>query len=416
MSNAAAVPAILSGIRVLDMSRVLAGPWSAQLLADFGAEVIKIERPNVGDDSRTWQPSFESTLQPGVKQTAYFCSANRGKKSVTIDFSQPEGAELVRELVKTADVLVENYVVGTLARYGLDFEALQKINPRLIFCSVTGFGQTGPYAARGGYDYIAQAYGGLMSITGQPDVLPDGRPGSGPLRVGMPIMDVMTGVYAALSIMGALRHRDLTGKGQHIDLALLDVTVFTLSYTALSYLASGKVPLRVGNGSPIVAPSNSFPTADGWVALMVGTDAQFLRFCTALGHPEWAQDARFPTSLLRVQNVVALEALVMEVLATNTSAHWVALLEEAGVPCGQINDMAGVFTDPQVAERGGLQKVTHPVMGELPVLANPMHMSAAPVKYDIPPPMLGEHTEEVLTALLGKTGEQIRQLRARKVL
>ena len=343
-------------------------------------------------------------------------SANRGKESITIDFSKPEGAQLVRELAATADVLIENYVVGTLARSGLDYAALSKINPRLIYCSITGFGQDGPSASRPGYDAIAQAEGGLMSVTGEPDVLPDGRPGSGPMRVGTPITDIITGVHSALAITAALRQRDMTGLGQYIDMALLDVTVFSLGYFATGYFATGKVPQRNGNRSSLVAPAGAFRSSDGWFSIMVGTDSQFAKFCQAIDQMELLQDPRFANNLLRAQNCMPLEALIAPALAAKPADHWVSEMQKAGVPCGRINDLDDVFKNPQVIARDMVKKVHHPVMGELPVLANPMHMSNAPVRYDIPPPMLGEHSEQVLARVLGKSAQEIAALKEKKIV
>jgi crotonobetainyl-CoA:carnitine CoA-transferase CaiB-like acyl-CoA transferase len=409
-------PAPMAGIRVLDMARVLAGPWIAQLMADFGADVIKIERPGSGDDTRTYAPAFESTTQPGAKMSSYFASVNRGKRSITIDFSKPEGAAIVRELALEADVLIENYVVGTMARYGLDYTALAKINPRLIYISVTGFGQDGPYASRPGYDAIVQGAGGLMGLTGEPDVRADGSRGSGPIRVGMPITDVLTGTYGAFAVASALRQRDVTGAGQYIDLALLDTTVFSLCYSGVNYFVTGKSPERMGNGSVLVAPANSFRAADGWIAIMVGNNLQFERFCGVLDLPGLLTDPRFAESHLRVQNVAALEAIIVPLLAQKTVAHWVSAMEAAGVPCGPINDIGQLFADPQVIARGIVKKIHHPVMGDLPLLANPLRMSNAPVSYDIPPPMLGEQTESILAGLLGKSAEEIAALKRNKIV
>ena len=415
-ANATAAPKPMAGIRVLDMARVLAGPWIAQLLADFGAEVIKIERPGTGDDTRTYAPAFESTTQPGATMSSYFASVNRGKRSITIDFSKPEGAALVRELALETDVLIENYVVGTMARYGLDYATLAKINPRLIYISVTGFGQDGPYSSRPGYDAIVQGAGGLMGLTGEPDVRADGSRGSGPIRVGMPITDVLTGTYGAFAVASALRQRDTTGVGQYIDLALLDTTVFSLCYSGINYFVTGKSPQRVGNGSVLVGPANSYRASDGWLTIMVGNNLQFERFCGVLGLPGLLADPRFADSHVRVQSVAALEAIIVPLLAQNTVAHWVSAMETAGVPCGPINDIAQLFADPQVNARGMVKKIHHPVMGDLPLLANPLRMSNAPVSYDIPPPMLGEHSDEILGKVLGKSAQEIAVLKQNKIV
>jgi crotonobetainyl-CoA:carnitine CoA-transferase CaiB-like acyl-CoA transferase len=406
-SPAGARPRILEGVRVVDMSRVLAGPLCAQILADFGAEVTKLERPEVGDDTRSWEPSFTSQTDPSVRESAYFCSVNRGKRSVTLDFTKLEGAEIVRSLVKEADVLVENYKVGTLERYGLGYEQLHTLNPRLIYVSVTGFGQTGPYRTRAGYDTIIQALGGLMSITGQPAE----EAGAGPLRAGLPVIDLMTGIYGALGILAALRHRDSTGLGQHIDLALMDVQVSALTYFATNYLASGVVPQRMGNANPVTFPSGTFPSADRELMLIVGNDAQFQRFCRALGCPELAQDERFLTSPLRVRNRVVLTSKISPVLQSQPSSYWMRELEAIGVPCAPINDLDGVFADPQVCERDMVVSVEHPRLGEIPVVRNPLRMSRTPTDCGSAPPVLGEHTDETLRTAIGLSADQIARLR-----
>ena len=410
--NEPSSPTVLAGVRVLDMARVLAGPWAAQLLADFGAEVIKIERPAGGDDSRSWEPSFVSSQDPHERHSAYFCSANRGKQSVTIDFADPDGARLVRELAGGSDVLIENYKTGTLARHGLGYEQLSAINPRLIYCSVTGFGQTGPYRGRAGYDTIIQALGGMMSLTGELDHLP----GGGPQRAGLPVIDLLTGVYAALAILGALRLREQTGRGQYLDLALLDVHVSSLSYFGMNYLASGQVPRRMGNSNPVTYPSGTFTSADGSVVLLVGNDQQFARFCTALGLPGLATDDRFGSSPQRVANAPALAALISPALASRPGAHWIEALEACGVPCAPINDLAAVFADPQVRARDNVASVNHPSLGPIPVLANPMRMSASPIRYEVPPPRLGEHTDAVLRQRLAMADAQLAALRERGVI
>ena len=410
--NESNAPTVLGGIRVLDMARVLAGPWAAQLLADFGAEVTKIERPAGGDDSRSWEPSFVSPHDPQERHSAYFCSANRGKQSVTIDFGDPQGAGLVRDLAASSDVLIENYKTGTLARHGLGYEQLAAINPRLIYCSVTGFGQTGPYKTRAGYDTIIQALGGMMSLTGERDDLP----GGGPQRAGLPVIDLLTGVYAALAILGALRLREQTGRGQYLDLALLDVHVSSLSYFGMNYLASGVLPRRMGNSNPVTFPSGTFPSADGAVVLLVGNDQQFARFSAALGLPGLAADPRFATSPRRVANATALTALISPVLAAQPGLHWIETLEACGVPCAPINDLKAVFDDPQVRARGNVAHVTHPSLGEIPILANPMRLSASPVRYEVPPPRLGEHTDAVLRERLALAQAQLADLRERGVI
>lgn len=398
----------LDGVRVLDLSRVLAGPWAAQLLADFGADVIKIERPGTGDDSRSWEPSFASAQDPDRRESAYFCSANRNKRSVTLDFSTPDGAALVRALAADADVLVENYKVGTLERHGLGYDALRQINPGLIYLSITGFGQTGPYRHRAGYDTIIQAIGGMMSLTGERD----GLPGAGPQRAGLPVIDLLTGVYGAFGVMAALRQRERTGEGQCIDLGLLDVHVAALSYFAMNYLASGDVPVRTGSANPVTYPSGTFRSADGQIVLLVGNDAQFARFCRRLERADLADDPRFRTSSLRVRHRDVLGAMLEPHLSRQPSAYWVAAMEAIGVPCAPINDLAAVVSDPHVRDRGSIGTMEHAALGEIPMLANPLRMSAAAVGYDLPPPVLGAHTAEVLGALGVVEEAELRRLRA----
>ncbi|MFT3805081.1 MAG: CaiB/BaiF CoA-transferase family protein [Burkholderiaceae bacterium] len=405
-------PTPLQGLRVLDMSRVLAGPWCAQLLADFGAEVIKIERPRRGDDSRSWSPSFASTIDPAERQSAYFCSANGGKRSVTIDFSRPDGAELVRRLAARSDVLIENYKTGTLARHGLGYERLRALNPRLVYCSVTGFGQTGPYRQRAGYDTIIQAMGGMMSITGERDELP----GGGPQRAGLPVIDLLTGVYAGFGILGALRDRDRSGEGQHLDLALLDVHVAALSYFGMNYLASGDVPRRMGNANPVTFPSGTFRAADGEVVILVGNDGQFARFCQTLGMPELARDPRFASSPDRVAHADELRARIAPALRARPRAHWIEALEAAGVPCAPINDLQAVFDDPQVRARASVRNTVHPGFGRIPRIANPIRMSASRLTQDRPAPLLGEDTDEILGHLLSLDAARIAALRAAGVI
>lgn len=410
--SADVAPTPLAGLRVLDMARVLAGPWAAQLLADFGAEVIKVERPRRGDDSRSWEPSFASASDPSLRQSAYFCSANRGKRSVTIDFADADGARLIRELAGRCDVLIENYKTGTLARYGLGYEQLREVNPRLIYCSVTGFGQTGPYRARAGYDTIIQAIGGMMSVTGERD----DRPGGGPQRAGLPVIDLLTGVYAAFAILGALRQREATGCGQAIDLSLLDVHVAALSYFGMNFLASGEVPRRMGNSNPVTYPSGNFDTADGQVVILVGNDGQFLRFCETIGLPALAADDRFATSAQRVAHSALLASLIGPPLAARESSYWMRALEQVGVPCAPINDLKGVFDDPQVRARQAVQHVVHPKFGEIPLIANPVRMPGLAQLLAVPPPLLGEHTGEVLRALAGVDEERMEDLKSRGII
>ncbi|GMQ53785.1 CaiB/BaiF CoA-transferase family protein [Halopseudomonas aestusnigri] len=382
----------LSGLRVLDLSRVLAGPWAGQMLADLGADVVKVERPGAGDDTRAWGPPYLRDADGrDTSEAAYFLSANRNKRSITIDFTQPEGQQQVRELVQRADVLIENFKVGGLAVYGLDYQSLQALNPRLIYCSVTGFGQQGPYAKRAGYDFMIQAMGGLMSITGKAD----GEDGAGPVKVGVALTDILTGLYASNAILAALAERERSGQGQYIDLALLDVQIACLGNQALNYLTTGVPPRRLGNAHPNIVPYQDFPTADGDFILTVGNDGQFRKFCEVAGHPEWATDPRFVSNAARVANRAELIPLIRQVTVFRTTAEWIAALEQAGVPCGPINDLAQVFADPQVQARGTRIRMAHPLAGEVDLVANPIRLSRTPVDYRRPPPLLGEHNNEV---------------------
>ncbi len=382
----------LSGLRVLDLSRVLAGPWAGQMLADLGADVVKVERPGAGDDTRAWGPPYLRDADGrDTSEAAYFLSANRNKRSITIDFTQPEGQQRVRELVQRADVLIENFKVGGLAVYGLDYQSLQALNPRLIYCSVTGFGQQGPYAKRAGYDFMIQAMGGLMSITGKAD----GEDGAGPVKVGVALTDILTGLYASNAILAALAERERSGQGQYIDLALLDVQIACLGNQALNYLTTGVPPRRLGNAHPNIVPYQDFPTADGDFILTVGNDGQFRKFCEVAGHPEWATDPRFVSNAARVANRAELIPLIRQVTVFRTTAEWIAALEQAGVPCGPINDLAQVFADPQVQARGTRIRMAHPLAGEVDLVANPIRLSRTPVDYRRPPPLLGEHNSEV---------------------
>ncbi len=383
----------LSGLRVLDLSRVLAGPWAGQMLADLGADVVKVERPGAGDDTRAWGPPYLRDADGrDTSEAAYFLSANRNKRSITIDFTQPEGQQRVRELVQRADVLIENFKVGGLAAYGLDYQSLQALNPRLIYCSVTGFGQQGPYAKRAGYDFMIQAMGGLMSITGKAD----GEDGAGPVKVGVALTDILTGLYASNAILAALAERERSGQGQYIDLALLDVQIACLGNQALNYLTTGVPPRRLGNAHPNIVPYQDFPTADGDFILTVGNDGQFRKFCEVAGHPEWATDPRFASNSARVANRAELIPLIRQVTVFRTTAEWIAALEQAGVPCGPINDLDQVFADPQVQARGTRIRMAHPLAGEVNLVANPIRLSRTPVDYRRPPPLLGEHNREVL--------------------
>jgi crotonobetainyl-CoA:carnitine CoA-transferase CaiB-like acyl-CoA transferase len=403
----------LSHLRVLDLSRVLAGPWASQVLADLGAEVIKIERPGTGDDTRAWGPPWlRDARGEETGESAYFLATNRGKKSVTVDLSTSEGQAIVRRLAARADVVLENYRVGALARHGLGWDDLAAVNPRLVYCSISGFGQTGPYRERAGYDFLIQAMGGLMSVTGEPD----GSPGGGPMKVGVAITDLLTGMYAATAILAALAHRDRSGRGQHVDLSLLDVQVATLANQAESYLVTGRAPERLGNAHPNIVPYQAFATRDGHLVLAVGNDGQFVRLCEVAGAPELAQDARYSTNAARVVNRAALVPTLAALLATRTTAEWVDALGAVGVPCGPIHDVAHVFEDPQVRHRGLRVEAPHPLAGTVPMVASPIRLSATPVGHDAAPPTLGQHTREVLGGILGMDDAELDSLRARGVI
>ena len=390
----------LAGIKVLDLSRVLAGPWATQMLADLGADVIKVERPVAGDDTRHWGPPFLKDDQGNdTREASYFTACNRNKRSITIDMAHPEGQALLRKMAAEADVLVENFKVGGLKQYGLDYDSLKAINPRLIYCYITGFGQDGPYAERAGYDLMVQAMCGLMSITGHADE----QPGGGPLKVGVAVIDVFTGLYASNAILAAINARDNarngTGEGQYIDMALLDVGMAVLANQAAGYLATGTAPGRAGNIHPSLAPYQDFKTSDGNVLLAIGNDGQFARFCAAVGHAEWAQDARFTTNTARVQNRSALLALMVPLMQTRSTQEWITLFEDKAVPCGPINTVADAFDDPQVRHRGiakSLPRHAGDGIGQVATVASPMRLSTTPVSYRSAPPSLGEHTHEVL--------------------
>ncbi|WP_437880029.1 CaiB/BaiF CoA transferase family protein [Pseudomonas sp. LRF_L74] len=403
----------LSHLRVLDLSRVLAGPWCAQNLADLGAEVIKVERPQVGDDTRHWGPPYLRDAEGrDTREAAYFLAANRNKQSLTLDFTQAEGQRLVRELAAKSDILIENFKVGGLAAYGLDYASLKAINPRLIYCSITGFGQDGPYARRAGYDFMIQGLGGLMSLTGQPD----DAEGAGPVKVGVALTDILTGLYATVAVLAALAHRDKTGEGQHIDMALLDVQVACLANQAMNYLTTGVPPKRLGNAHPNIVPYQAFPTADGDLILTVGNDSQFRKFCEVAGHPEWAVDPRFASNAQRVAHRAELIPLIRQATVFRSTADWVGQLEVAGVPCGPVNDLAQVFADPQVIARGLRLDLPHPLAGSTPSVASPLRLSASPVEYRQAPPLLGEHSERVLREVLGLSEEAIAGLRGAGVV
>ena len=403
----------LDDIVVLDLSRVLAGPWATQIFADLGATVIKVEKPGSGDDTRGWGPPFVENPVTGARgDAAYYLSANRGKRSVTIDMATPEGQDIVRRLAAKADVLVENYKLGGLAKYGLDYQSLRSVNPRLVYCSITGFGQTGPYAMRAGYDFLIQGMGGLMSVTGERDDLP----GGGPQKAGVAFADLATGLYAAIAVLAALNQRHRSGSGQHIDLALLDAQVFTLANQALTYLVSGQAPTRIGNGHPAIVPYQSFPTADGHVIIAVGNDGQFTKLAKELGHLEWAADERFATNPARVVNRAQLIPLIEAETRRRTSDDLFAALERHSVPCGPINTIDRVFADPQVQARGLRRTVPHSQVGTVSTVASPLRLSDSPVTYDRGPPLLGEHTAEVLRQFLDLDPREIEALRERNVL
>lgn len=407
------MPGALSHIRVLDLSRVLAGPWAGQILGDLGAEVIKIERPRTGDDTRHWGPPYLKDQQgENTSEAAYYLSANRNKQSLTLDFTQPEGQRIIRDLVAECDVLLENFKVGGLAAYGLDYESLKAINPKLIYCSITGFGSDGPYANRAGYDFMIQGLGGLMSLTGRAE----DEEGAGPVKVGVALTDILTGLYATVGVLAALNHREQSGQGQHVELALLDVQVACLANQAMNYLTTGVAPKRMGNAHPNIVPYQDFPTADGDIILTIGNDGQFRKFAEAAGHPEWASDDRFASNKARVAHRKELIPLIRQVTVFRTTAEWVALLEQAGVPCGPINDLAQVFADPQVQARGLRLDLPHPLAGSVPQVASPIRLSETPVEYRKAPPVLGEHSEAILQELLGLDFDKILSLRQAGVI
>jgi crotonobetainyl-CoA:carnitine CoA-transferase CaiB-like acyl-CoA transferase len=395
----------LAGFRVLDLSRILAGPWASQMLADLGAEVIKIERPVQGDDTRGWAPPYmPDESGNATSESAYFHGANRGKLSVCIDISSQQGQQLIRQLAEQCDVFIENFKVDGLKKYGLDYASIKAINPKLIYCSITGFGQTGPYRERAGYDFMIQAMGGLMSVTGDPQ--------GEPMKVGVALSDVMTGLYAANAIQAALIHRLRGGEGQYIDLALLDVQVATLANQAMNYLASGVNPRRLGNAHPNIVPYQAFQTADGYLILAVGNDAQFARYCDLVGRPELAKDERFTTNSKRVKNREFLIPDLVEIMQSQDTDAWLEQLNQQGIPCGPIANIDQVFDNPQVQHRGMRLEIDHPAAGKVPSVANPIRLSQSAVTYDRAPPLLGQHTEQVLHDLLKLDKEHIGQLKS----
>nr|WP_298415640.1 CaiB/BaiF CoA-transferase family protein [uncultured Halomonas sp.] len=398
----------LEGVRVLDLSRVLAGPWCGQQLADLGAEVIKIERPGTGDDTRAWGPPWLA----GTQESAYFLSANRGKRSVAVNLADPEGQALIRELVSHCDVVLENFKVGGLKAYGLDYPSLKTVKPDLIYCSITGFGQDGPYAHRAGYDFMIQGMGGLMSLTGQPE----GTPGSEPMKVGVALTDIFTGMYASNAILAALFQRERTGKGGHLDLALLDVQVGVLANQALNYLTSEVPPRRLGNTHPNIVPYQAFPTQDGYLIITVGNDSQFRRLCQVLDRPKLAEDERFATNSARVEYRELLVPEIASRLLERSTDEWLASLEAVGVPCGPINTLDRVFDDPQVRHRGMRLNMAHPGSGDVDLVSNPIRFDSQALNADLPPPTLGQHSDEVLRELLNIDDENLADLRRRGVI
>jgi crotonobetainyl-CoA:carnitine CoA-transferase CaiB-like acyl-CoA transferase len=403
----------LDGIRILDLSRVLAGPWCTQTLADLGADVVKVERPIFGDDTRGWGPPFlKDSAGNDSSDAAYYLGTNRNKRSITCDIASAQGQDIIRALALVSDVFIENFKVGDMARYGLDFASLHKINPRMVYCSVTGFGQTGPYRERAGYDYAVQGIGGLMSVTGERDDI-----GGGPQKVGVAVADLFTGMYASVAILAALRHAENTGQGQHIDMALLDTQVAMLANLGANYLVSGKVPGRAGNAHQNIVPYQVFevaPTADGnkdHLILAVGNDGQYAKFCAVAGRPELSQDPRFAKNSERVRNRAVLVPMLEEVMRTRSKQDWLSALEAAKVPCGAINNLAEVFDDPHVQSRAMVHTWDKPGTGPVNLVSSPMKLSATPVCNEVAPPLLGQHTNEVLGELLGYSSEKIQQLR-----
>jgi crotonobetainyl-CoA:carnitine CoA-transferase CaiB-like acyl-CoA transferase len=398
----------LAGFRVLDLSRILAGPWASQMLADLGAEVIKIERPGGGDDTRGWAPPYmpdESGEE--TSESAYFHGANRGKQSVCIDMAKAEGQQLLHDLVQHCDVVIENFKLGGLKKYSLDYESLKSINSAVVYCSITGFGQSGPYAERAGYDFMIQAMGGMMSVTGESD--------GQPMKIGVALADILTGLYAANAIQAALIHQMKTGQGQYIDMALLDVQVATLANQAMNYLATGVSPGRLGNAHPNIVPYQAFETQDGYIILAIGNDTQFERFCDFAG-TSWFEDARYASNSARVKNREELVPQVAEVMRGKDSEIWLAELNQRGIPCGPINTLDQVFADPQVLHRGIQLSLDHPTAGKVASVANPIKLSQTPIEYEQAPPLLGQHTHQVLTSLLGLDEATLQQLEDKSVI
>jgi crotonobetainyl-CoA:carnitine CoA-transferase CaiB-like acyl-CoA transferase len=386
----------LSHVRVLDLSRIMAGPWAGQILADLGADVIKVERPVVGDDTRTWGPPFlKDRNGADTSEAGYYLSVNRGKRSITLDLDRPEGQRVVRAIAARSDIVLENFKAGTLTRFGLDHESLKAVNPKLIYCSITGFGQTGPKRDAPAYDFMIQAMGGLMSITGEAD----GKPGAGPQKVGVPIVDIMTGMYTSTAVLAALARRNETGRGDYIDIAMLDVQVGFLANQAMNYLVSGKPPRRSGNAHPNIQPQDVFACRDGHLALAVGNDSQFDKFCRAIGRPEWSTDERFRINSGRVRHRDLLKTMISDIFAAGDVEEWVARIAAAGVPCAPINTVPMVLEEPQVKHREMLRHLPHPLAGTVPQVVSPMRFRDAELTFDRAPPLLGQHTEEILREL-----------------
>jgi len=402
----------LAGIRILDLSRVLAGPWATQLLGDLGAEVIKIEKPGSGDDTRSWVPPFQYGTDPENREASYFLSANRNKKSVCIDMASSRGQEIIRELARTSDVVVENFKTGGLAKYGLDADSLRRSHPGLIYCSITGFGQTGPYAALPGYDLLIQAMGGLMSVTG----VPDGQAGAGPMKVGVALVDILTGLYAANAIQAALLHRARTGEGQVIDVALLDTLVAAMANQSQGFLATGESPGRMGNAHPSIVPYDVFPTADGHIVLAVGNDLQFADLCERIGLARLPEDTRYATNAARVTNRAELTGILSERLTSGSSAHWLDLLKGGKAPAGPVNRMEDVFADPHIRARNTQIALPHSKLGSVPGVAFPARLSHTPARYQAAAPVLGEHTRQTLQSVLGYSDDDLRQLEAERII
>lgn len=403
----------LDGIRVLDLSRILAGPWCTQILSDLGAEVIKIERPKLGDDTRHWGPPWlKDENGEETREAAYYLATNRGKHSVTVDITKEQGRAIILELAAKSDILIENFKVGDLASKGLGYEDIKAINPGLIYCSITGFGQTGPRAEEAGYDYLIQAMGGLLSVTG----VPDDEPGGGPQRVGLAVSDLTTGMYSAIGILAALRHRDATGEGQYIDMALLDTQVGWLANQAHNYFASGVPPVRTGAQHPNLAPYQPFKTKDSYVIIAIGNDIQFKRFCDFVERSELAEDSRFKTNPDRVANRSELITEMSAIMESRTSADWMGTLPEIAVPCGPINTIPEVFEEPQVQARGMKIELPHPLAGSMEAVASPLKLTATPVEYNKAPPLLGEDTDDVLRRILDKTDDEINDFKKNEIV